>query len=251
MDYERIVKVLPNNLKENEYFRFLLEELSSPIKKIHGTKLEDTYHFYVPVSETAFFPFTLSISSDKKVSLANSWIDIRQTESGIDTPIERFSSVYTEEDKNGNFTISNRDVSIETMQIDRIKRNSNESIEIVSEPKEVKFQTLEIRDYNENGFLKSISIKKYTPRFINDKKSKIWDEMAPVQELSYRYFINQNESVIYTINYDTLEETYYHTTGAITDDEVKEKIEKSQYLEYLNEKQEPAIGPKKVLVLPK
>lgn len=250
MDCERLITALPNYLKENEYFKFLLEELTIPIKKISGTKVAETYHFYVPIKEKEFFPFTLSIDKDGKVSLANSWIDIKQIEDGENIFVKRFSSVTAEKLENKDFIISNRDISVEQMQIDRMKRNPNskDSIEIISEVKEVKFQTLEVRKFDSNGSLKSIHIKRYTPYFVTDKNDKIWEEVSSVQETSQRYFLSPSESILSIINHDNQDEQYYYVEETNTDEETRTKINKEQYLEYLNQNKKTNLGPKKVLI---
>ena len=250
MDCERLITALPNYLKENEYFKFLLEELTIPIKKISGTKVAETYHFYVPITEKAFFPFTLSIDKDGKVSLANSWVDIKQMEDGENIFVKRFSSVAAEKLENKDFIISNRDISVEQMQIDRMKRNPNskDSIEIISEVKEVKFQTLEVRKFDSNGSLKSIHIKRYTPYFVTDKNDKIWEEVSSIQETSQRYFLSPSESILSIVNHDNQDEQYYYVEETNTDEETRTKINKEQYLEYLNQNKKTNLGPKKVLI---
>lgn len=237
MDCDRILKFIPSYLQENDYFKSLLDELTFQIKKISVNKLKNSYHFYVPIKADTFFPFTLSIARDGKVSLSNSWIDIHEIDEGVNIPIKRFSSIYCEPCKEGGFSISNRDISIETMQIDKIRRitGTTNSVEIISEPKDVKFQTCEIREYDETGALKSISVKKYTPEFVINDLNSSWEEVSTSQELSYRHFLSPNESVMYVTNLDTKCERYYYITGENGDIDTQEDIDNKQYIEYLNE----------------
>ena len=254
MDYDRMLRFLPKYLQKNDYFKSLLEELTFQVKEtIMMSKMKNIYLFCVPINAEKFFPFILSVTEDGKVSLSNSWLDIHKASDGTNKSVKRFSSVYCEPNNDDGFSISNRNVSIEMMQIDKIKKNSGSpnGVEVVSEAKYVKFQMFTIRDYDKDGVLKSISEKIYKPEFVTTKKSSSWEEIAPTHEMSYRQYLSTNDSVMYVINFDTDNESFYYITGENGYIETKETINKSQYLEYLSKGKDTSKEVVKTLILNK
>lgn len=196
---EKVTEHFPEYLKDNDYFALMFATFTKNILSLSMSKQRYGYYFFTPfnIPVADYIPFALSVSKKGTAEMSCEKTEY-ENDNGRKVHRRIKSSVYTEKEKDGSYSISTRYITLPTLSCINHAQ---------------KIQVFEKRDYDANGVLKKKVVERYLPQEIDTDQDDflLWKEDAPLKSNQSSFYLSPNDAVVREYNYDDAASYYYPT----------------------------------------